>query len=313
MAFDPVAGEALRLGGSLTGHPNGACTPVANESTYRSGSWTAFGGNASLPPALAGEAMVWDNATGSIFLFGGTLPGGGSCPGLNETWAFSAGSWTNLTSYGNSTPSGRSEIALADDGVDQQVVLFGGVSTSQGYIGDTWVWVGPSTSGGGSGGGGGGGGSGGGQPIRAGETESTSQGALPLTVQFSVTTSGGAQPYRFEWNFGDGVSAGGPEEVTHPYVAAGSFQPSVLITDAVGHTLTMKFPTVVVLSNAQSDRLPPSLVSGPGPVTYVSLLALGALAGAVVCVGVLGTVLRNRRLREEGEELVRPRQPGGPR
>jgi hypothetical protein len=308
MTFDPNAGEALRVGGSLTGHPNGACTPVANESTYRSGTWAAAPSSTAAPPALAGESMVWDNDTGSIFLFGGTLPGGGACPGLNATWSWAAGNWTNLTSYGNQSPSGRSEEALTYDAADRQVVLFGGVSTTQYYVGDTWVWVGPNSTGNSSSGTGGGG-----RPLSAGEAESTSQGIFPLIVQFTVKPSYGSPPYLFAWNFGDGVSANGPAVVTHVYVAPGTFDASVLITDAAGHSLPKTFPAILVLSGVPSNGLPPAGASVPVPLTYVSLLALGALVGAAASAGVLVVLARKRRLQTEGEELVQPASPIEPR
>jgi hypothetical protein len=315
MAYDPVAGLALRVGGSSTGHPNGACTPIDNETTFNAGSWTPVSGGSSPVPALAGESMVWDNRTAALFLFGGTVPGGGACPGINETWEWSNGTWTNQTGYGNASPSGRSESTLAYDAADDQVVLFGGVSTTQGYIGDTWVWVGPTPGGNRSGGNGStdGNGSGGEVPIAAGESESTSEGVGPLAVEFSVTPTGGTAPYRYTWTFGDGSSLIGAASVQHEYLTAGSFDPTVLITDAAGHSLLQRFPTVAVLPTTQGQWVPPATTGGPSLGSYLGLIALGIVAGAVASGLVLGAVLRARRLQEEGEELVRRPGPGEPR
>jgi RHS repeat-associated protein len=73
-------------------------------------------------------------------LFGGT---DGSTYS-NGTWTFCCApfTWNQLTAPG---PSGRAYAAMAYDGNDQTVVLFGGLNAS-GEQGDTWVWSGNSST-----------------------------------------------------------------------------------------------------------------------------------------------------------------------
>jgi PKD repeat protein len=62
-------------------------------------------------------------------------------------------------------------------------------------------------------------------------------GDSPMSVTFSVTTTGGLAPYAYAWDFGDGSrdTSAGP---THTYAAAGAYTASVSVTDATGVTAT---------------------------------------------------------------------------
>ena len=71
---------------------------------------------------------------------------------------------------------------------------------------------------------------------------------LPLeAVTFSATGSGGAQPYSYSWDFGDGTTANG-QTVRHSYLLPGSYVVSLTITDASGQRFTTS-QTVIVLTN----------------------------------------------------------------
>lgn len=91
--------------------------------------------------------MVWDAADGYVLLFDAwTQPEISGWPystGPNsQTWTFSNGTWTNITSRLTISPPGRFGGAMTYDAADQCVVLFGGVNTG-GYSllpNTTWTY-----------------------------------------------------------------------------------------------------------------------------------------------------------------------------
>jgi hypothetical protein len=78
--------------------------------------------------------MAFDPAGGGVLLFGGDTGTNRS----NETWRWDGTVWTQLSSA--STPSPRTEAAMAADPVRNVVVLCGGFDN--GALHDTWEWNG---------------------------------------------------------------------------------------------------------------------------------------------------------------------------
>src|SRR6266487_2194728 len=65
----------------------------------------------------------------------------------------------------------------------------------------------------------------------------TSSPATPSTgqsVTFTATTSGGAGPFTFSWNYGDGSPDDNGSLAAHTYAAPGSFMVSLTTKDANG-------------------------------------------------------------------------------
>jgi PKD repeat protein len=85
-------------------------------------------------------------------------------------------------------------------------------------------------------------------------TESTSGGAAPLSVTFTATAAGGTSPYSYNWNFGDGNSSAS-QNPSHQYTCPGSFQPSLTVTDAGGHSSTVSLTAISVTGNCGSGTL----------------------------------------------------------
>jgi PKD repeat protein len=117
-----------------------------------------------------------------------------------------------------------------------------------------------------------------------------------LAGQFLVNVTGGTQPFRYLWSFGDGADGSGAS-VLHTYESVGTYNVVVSVTDAANYT-AVGFVLVVV---------------NPTPATDAGLL--GAAEAAVpaflvgLVVGMLIMVLearsRQRRQNPEAPEPVR--------
>src|SRR3989441_6284050 len=86
------------------------------------------------PPGNLYSVVTYDSESDRAILFGGNYFG------ARETWAFdyNANAWTNMTPTETSLPSARTAHALAYDSRHDQVILFGGQSSSG--IDETWAY-----------------------------------------------------------------------------------------------------------------------------------------------------------------------------
>jgi PKD repeat protein len=149
-------------------------------------------------------------------------------------------------------------------------------------------------------------------PLVATATERHVNGTVPLVVTFLVNISGGTPPYSLQWDFGDGTagSALPGVPVNHTYASTGTFHPTLAVADSAGHLLTPGIDAV----NA-SPTTPTSHPNGLPPVWYsvtwpfaAALVAAGAVGAALAILLPFGWRRRGRRLRRDGEELVREMQ-----
>ena len=112
---------------------NGGTSPIGNDQFTYFLAWNLVA--TTSPSAREGAAMINDGS--GVLMFGGVS----GTTLLNETWYWSGGNWSQVT-----TPTGllaRSNAAIAYNGT--KVVLFGGacgvpVATTTCYLGDTWNW-----------------------------------------------------------------------------------------------------------------------------------------------------------------------------
>lgn len=116
--------------------------------------------------------------------------------------------------------------------------------------------------------------------------------SLGATYEFLTRVSGGAAPLTIQWAFGDGTSGSGMANAVtpHTYIASGTFHPSLLVTDALGHRATaLVDPIVVALAPEPSAAAPVS------PPSAVVALAVGISVAAVIVIGAtVGQLLRRR-------------------
>lgn len=90
-------------------------------------------------------------------------------------------------------------------------------------------------------------------------------------LTFSVTSSGGASPNTYDWDFNDGNTANnGGTSVVHQYEAAGTYVVSVDLTDSGGRT-DIATKTITVVDN-------PNVPGPPGPIYEDHLGCGGASA-----------------------------------
>lgn len=121
MADDPAVGGLLLFGGQWAGYD-------LDTWRFHAGAWTQLHPSRNPTVGAWGPlAIAYDAGDGYAIL---TASYNTTCPPSAlpcfETWAFEAGNWTDLTNLSRPTPPPLLDYALAWDGPDQVVVLFGG-------------------------------------------------------------------------------------------------------------------------------------------------------------------------------------------
>jgi hypothetical protein len=117
---------------------------------FKAGVWSVLSTSCSTggacPPGRNAAAIIYDAADGYVVLFGGCckFPG---LTGLDDTWEYHGGTWTNITT--SNGPSPRLFPSMAYDAADRYGVLFGGLPVlPQAFpfstFGDTWKFAGGS-------------------------------------------------------------------------------------------------------------------------------------------------------------------------
>lgn len=105
---------------------------------YQHGNWSQAAQNVAdnWPANSAGPAITYDAADGYVLLYGGASDA--------ETWTWSGGNWTNVSSSAGTPPGPRVGAAMCYDSVDAYVLLFGGmVPYPNGTeLNDTWTYSG---------------------------------------------------------------------------------------------------------------------------------------------------------------------------
>ena len=140
LMFGGLTREKVQIGGGLPDQRN-----FYKNDTWlwqpSPASWTSISSSA-VPSPRYGHAMVTDESTNEIILFGGRTADGVS----GETWALSASSvgtssavWRKLSPP--TSPLPRFGHSMAYDPVRRKVVLSGGEGSSPSQVfGDTWEW-----------------------------------------------------------------------------------------------------------------------------------------------------------------------------
>ena len=135
MTYDAADGYVVLFGGCCNTTTGGS---FGDTWVFSGGTWTQISSTQNPPPRML-EQMSYDASMGKVVLFGGC--GGINCgaPTLADTWAFSKGEWSNITSSTGSTPPATQGGSICDDEADGYIVLFGGDDQSSGlWLYYTW-------------------------------------------------------------------------------------------------------------------------------------------------------------------------------
>lgn len=135
LVYDPIRDKTIMWGSYID-------TDVFYTQEYDGGVWRLVDGG-PFPPARYQSSLAYDNATGMVLMFGGTLYQG-SYFYPTDTWGWDGTSWQQLAVQG---PRGRTECSLTLDPARGVVVLHGGVYRDENvnrdvYLNDTWEWDG---------------------------------------------------------------------------------------------------------------------------------------------------------------------------
>ena len=135
-----TATPAPALGGS-------AAPPLSpSPATGATPTWTDLSATAGAPPPRISGGLIYDGEDGYTILFGGEYLNTTTFAYTyyNDTWEFSGGTWTNITTpY---SPSPRYGFGIAFDPEAGEVVLFGGRNAAGVVLNDTWQFSGGSWS-----------------------------------------------------------------------------------------------------------------------------------------------------------------------
>lgn len=131
-AYDPMDQYSLLFAGD----GGGGC--ASDTWTYANGVWTQLSPASSPSTRCADTSMAYDPVDGYVLLFGGTFNG----VTFGDTWSFVGGTWTNLTPSLSTSPPARWAASLAYDPVDNYMLLFGGVDSSNRNLNDVWAFKG---------------------------------------------------------------------------------------------------------------------------------------------------------------------------
>ena len=128
----------------------GGCAATSNQClTTLSDTWKLFGtawtqlGPSTVPSARGDAGMVYDSHDTVVVMFGGR----GCGSDCQDTWSYTGSpspAWSLVSS--STHPSARAGLAMAYDGHDGYVILFGGLSPTGTVLSDTWEFTLPSWS-----------------------------------------------------------------------------------------------------------------------------------------------------------------------
>ncbi|HUK14680.1 MAG TPA: PKD domain-containing protein [Thermoanaerobaculaceae bacterium] len=72
------------------------------------------------------------------------------------------------------------------------------------------------------------------EPLAANAAAKPSSGPAPLTVDFTGSAAGGAAPYAYQWDFGDGSAKASGSSARHVYRSRGTFMATLTVSDGAG-------------------------------------------------------------------------------
>ncbi len=139
--------------------------------------------------------------------------------------------------------------------------------------------------------------------VHATVTASRSSGVAPVAVSFTALVTGGAAPYSYLWDFGDGSTGNDLAAPTHTYIEVGNFTVHVEVRDLYGKTTNATLLVRITGAGGTSTGGGGSTILGLAPLDWALLL--------VVAVVALSAALLLRRRRSPTADPP-PDGPGRP-
>ena len=130
MTYDAADGYVLLFGGYHSGSK-----ALDDTWTFVGGQWTKLSPSVH-PPVTEWAGIAYDPVHQYVVMFGGDKII--DTPKYDTTWIYHAGVWMRPTLELPKSPIARNYAAMAYDPANQLVILFGGLGTGGGYLGDTW-------------------------------------------------------------------------------------------------------------------------------------------------------------------------------
>lgn len=137
MSFDSTDGYFLLFGGEACTVSAG-CTSFNDTWRYNGTGWSELFPS-SEPPARVAAMMTYDAADGAILMFGG-VDDSVTGIGLNDTWEYAAGSWTETNNGNHSSPPPTYSGSLSYDPESGDAILFGGCCGTSSNFDDADTW-----------------------------------------------------------------------------------------------------------------------------------------------------------------------------
>jgi len=122
------ADHRLYVFGGTDAHTSVFYNDISAFSTI-TGSWIAISPTTPPPPPRSGVSAVWDPAMNALLVFGGMRGAGAYATFTNDLWAYSpaTNAWTDLSPNTDpSAPPARAHAAVAWDGANNRLLVFGG-------------------------------------------------------------------------------------------------------------------------------------------------------------------------------------------
>jgi hypothetical protein len=141
-AYDSHRQEVLVFGGSGVGEPRMSDLWIWDCATKKWRGAKPYPAVAAWPSRRSDHLMTYDSDRRRIVLFGGD---GETANPLKDLWEWDpeARVWQEvILGPGDPCPEGRGGASLTYDSTRKKIVLFGGVNTQSGQLGDTWEWDG---------------------------------------------------------------------------------------------------------------------------------------------------------------------------
>jgi hypothetical protein len=139
MVYDPVDNYTIVFGGCTSF----TCTaPDSTTWEYHNLTWSMFS-SSSHPSARVYYGMTYSSLAKTVLLFGGSTVPTAATGALDDTWNFTGGNWSSLTSSLTVSPPKLAYLEMVFDPLDGYVIAYGGQYSNATYSNETWA-LGPS-------------------------------------------------------------------------------------------------------------------------------------------------------------------------